>query len=47
MDVAFMDVSVWVKGGEGVKGEGLVLVPTVCVYYFMCILYFYFQKLWK
>lgn len=31
MDVAFMDVSVWVKGGEGVRGEGLVLGPTVHV----------------
>jgi len=34
MDVAFMDVSVWVKGGEGVKGEGLGLGPTVGVYLF-------------
>lgn len=47
MDVAFMDVSVWVKGGEGVKGEGLVLVPTVGVYLFYVFFLFYFQKLWK
>jgi hypothetical protein len=34
MKVAFMVVSVWVKGGEGVKGEGLGLPPTVGVYFF-------------
>lgn len=34
MNVAFMVVSGWVKGGEGVKGEWLVLGPTVGVYFF-------------
>lgn len=31
MDVVFMDISVWVKGGEGVKGEGVDFAPTVDV----------------
>lgn len=34
MDIAFMDVSVWVKGGDGVMGEGGVLGPTVQVHLF-------------
>lgn len=34
MEVVFMVVSVWVKGGEGVKGEGVGLGPTVYVYLF-------------
>jgi len=42
-----MDVSVWVKGGDGVMGEGGVLGPTVHLYLFYVFLYFYFQKLWK
>ena len=29
-----MVVSGWVKGGEGVRGEGVVLGPTVGVYLF-------------
>ena len=29
-----MVVSVWVKGGDGVKGEGGVLGPTVQVHLF-------------
>jgi len=42
-----MDVSVWVKGGEGVRGEGVVLGPTVHGYLFYVFISFYFQKLWK
>lgn len=34
MDVVFMDVSVWVEGGGGVEGGGMVLGPTVGVYLF-------------
>lgn len=39
--------SVWVKGGEGVKGEGLVLGPTVGVYLFYVFISFYFHNFWK
>ena len=47
MDVAFMDVSVWVKGGEGVMGEGMVLGPTVGLFIFYMFISFYFHKSWK
>ena len=42
-----MVVSGWVKGGEGVEGEGVVLGPTVGLYIFYVFISFYFQKLWK
>jgi hypothetical protein len=42
-----MVVSVWVEGWWRVEGGGLVLGPTVGVFFFYVFISFYFQKLWK
>jgi hypothetical protein len=42
MEVVFMVVSGWVKGGEGVRGEGVGLVPTVWAFLFFYLLFFLF-----